>query len=94
VVMHEEDVGIVHSIDDWCLSARWVQLFSWCSGFAVKQTTKLVVDGFTYLGSRIDKSGDAKTEVNIRIGKASVAFGNWENMASWSTEFKYKAASL
>jgi hypothetical protein len=78
VVMHEEDVG----------------MFSWCSGFAVKQTTKLVVDGFTYLGSRIDKSGDANTEVNIRIGKASVAFGNWENMASWSTEFKYKAASL
>ena len=38
------------------------------------------VDGFTYLGSRICKDGDIRSEVNIRIGKASYAYDCLKNV--------------
>ena len=44
-------------------------------GFILKE-----VDKFTYLGSQIGKDGYLRTEVNIRIGKASYAYNCLTNI--------------
>ena len=51
------------------------------------------VDKFVYLGCELQKDGDIRNEINIRIGKASVAFRDlsrvWnENGISLRTKLK------
>ncbi len=38
------------------------------------------VENFTYLGSTICSNGDISKEINIRIGKASAAFGRLQRV--------------
>ena len=65
------------------ISEKKTKLQKFCianDGVLLRGSSLEVVDAFTYLGSRIDSSGDSRKEVDIRIGKASAAFGRLEKI--------------